>query len=101
MPRMTPDERARTEAEILDQYREGIHCLNLLHHKLFDALDSFSKANTLFRDGGKIPKMCVNDAETFSSLIQDYRATYDRCVSLREALSNWSSVIAELPHPPR
>ena len=98
---MTPAERNRNEGEILDQYKESISCLNILHHKLYESLRSFSAAFDDLRHEGIISPECIEQADGFRALVQDYRDTYERCVALRAALGTWSSVIADLPHPQR
>ena len=98
---MTPAERKRTEGELLDEYREAINCLSILDHKLRESLRVLSRTFDAFEQGKVISSESIKYADEFRVLVQDYRETYERCATLRTALSSWESVIAELPHPQR
>ena len=101
---MTPEERKHSERELLDEYKESVACLNLLNHSIDESLRVIAAES---RDVGRvqgrepISERCLAYADGLRSLVEDYRATRERCVTLRSALSEWSSVIAELPHPRR
>ena len=96
---MVPEERERSEGELLGEYKEAISCLNVLHYNVYESLRSFSVAFAGLRHGEIISPKCIEQADGFRALVRDYRDTHERCVSLRAALATWSSVIADLPYP--
>ena len=101
---MTPDERKQSQAELLDEYKESVDCLKVLHHKLSESLRQFAVAYATMervQHVEPISDVCMDNADGFRALLEDYRETYARCVSLREALGAWTSVIADLPYPKR
>ena len=91
---MTPEERKRSEGEILDECKESVACLHLLNHRLHESLRVIAVAfNGVDRDCDPEPisEQSLGHADGLRELVTDYRKTYDRCVALRAALSEWAS----------
>ena len=101
---MTPEQRKQSEGDLLDEYKESVACLHLLNHRLHESLRviavSFSGFDREY-DPEPVSEQVLGHADGLRELVEDYRETYDRCIALRAALSEWASVIAELPHPRR
>ncbi len=98
---MTPEEREQSELELIRQYSDAVQCLNILHHKLRESLGLISAAFAGAYDSGgvnfRIPPATLDAADGLRALVEDYRATHDRCTQLWETLSGFP-VITPVPH---